>query len=463
LQERRKEMTGTAVKEVSSFFGSFVPSGAQSVKNGSQDGFQKVWDSQSPQGGSGKAADTQAPVKKTPGDSLRARDEHMIRSSQTEPEEAGTELSEEDLEEAMAVLGTAAEELIQQIADTLGVDVAEVQSAMEELGMSSLDVLDQGKLGELFLAVSGAENSYALITNESLYGDYQDLMAQLTNVLQDASRELELDAGQLDGILEKLMALEEQPVVSPVMEEAQPDIRLEDLRNDEGKAAEDFEPQESGTQPLTQEAVSGAAKENAAENNAHEDGGAKHRSADKNGAESFSLPNPVNNQVVEGTEQTSGSASAWDVNTRDIMRQIMDYMRIQLRPETSDLEMQLHPANLGTLQIHVASKGGVVTANFITQNEMVKAALESQIIQLKENFEEQGIKVNAIEVTVEPHAFERNLDQGRGGNQEQSATKKNRTRRINLNDPVSMENMEEEDALAADMMAADGSTVNYTV
>ncbi len=456
-------MTGTAVKEVASVFGSFVPSGVQSVKNGSQDGFQKVWDSQSPQGGSNKAADTQTPVKKTPGDSLKARDEHMIRSSQAEPKEAGTELSEEDLEEAMAVLGTAAEELIQQVADTLGVDVAEVRSAMGELGMGSLDVLDQGKLGELFLLVSGAENSYALITNESLYSDYQELMAQLTNVLQDASQELDLDAGQMDGILEKLMALEEQPVVSPVMEEAQPDIQVEDLRSDEGKPVEDFKPQESGNQPLTQEAVLGAAKEDGAANDAREDGGGKHRPADKSGAESLPLPNPVNSQAVEGTGQTSGSAPAWDVNTRDIMRQIMDYMRIQLRPETSDLEMQLHPANLGTLQIHVASKGGVVTANFITQNEMVKAALESQIVQLKENFEEQGIKVNAIEVTVEPHAFERNLDQGRGGSQEQSATKRNRTRRINLNDPVSMEGMEEEDALTADMMAADGSTVNYTV
>lgn len=83
------------------------------------------------------------------------------------------------------------------------------------------------------------------------------------------------------------------------------------------------------------------------------------------------------------------------------------------------------------------------------------------MVQLQEQFEEQGIKVEAIEVTVQTHEFEQNLEQGRGRNQ-QEPEKRNRTRRINLNDSLVMEAMEEEDALAAEMMAASGSTVDYT-
>ena len=80
-----------------------------------------------------------------------------------------------------------------------------------------------------------------------------------------------------------------------------------------------------------------------------------------------------------------------------------------------------------------------------------------------DRFEEQGVKVEAVEVTVQTHEFERNLDQGRGREQQSNeSAKKGRTRRINLNDALSMENMEEEDALAADMMAASGNTVDYT-
>lgn len=73
-----------------------------------------------------------------------------------------------------------------------------------------------------------------------------------------------------------------------------------------------------------------------------------------------------------------------ETDTENIMRQIMDYMKIQVKADTSNLEMQLHPASLGTVQVQIASKGGAVTANFIAQNETVKAALESQMVQLIE-------------------------------------------------------------------------------
>lgn len=162
--------------------------------------------------------------------------------------------------------------------------------------------------------------------------------------------------------------------------------------------------------------------------------------------------------AVQGEAVVQGSS--WSEQTQNIMNQIMDYMRIQLGADTTSLEMQLHPASLGTLQVQIASKGGVVTANFITQNEAVKAALESQMVQLKESFEEQGVKIEAIEVTVQTHEFERNLEQGRGRNQ-QEPERRGRARRINLGDPLSMETMAEEDELTAEMMAMEGSTVDY--
>ena len=81
--------------------------------------------------------------------------------------------------------------------------------------------------------------------------------------------------------------------------------------------------------------------------------------------------------------------SSWSTDTRQIMNQILDYMKLSLSADTTSLEMQLHPASLGTLHVQIASRGGIVTANFITENEAVKTALESQMLQLREQFEEQ--------------------------------------------------------------------------
>lgn len=168
-------------------------------------------------------------------------------------------------------------------------------------------------------------------------------------------------------------------------------------------------------------------------------------------------------QFQPGLEQAQNvaDASPWSEATQDIMNQIMDYMKMQLNADTTNLEMQLHPASLGTLQIQLASKAGVVTANFIAQNETVKAALEVQMVQLKEQFEEQGIKVESIQVTVQTHEFERNLDeQGRGRNQQPE--KKSRTRRIHLSGSLSPEDPETEEIMPSDRIAVGNSTVEYT-
>ena len=88
------------------------------------------------------------------------------------------------------------------------------------------------------------------------------------------------------------------------------------------------------------------------------------------------------------------------------------------------------------------------------------------MVQLKENFAEQGIKVEAIEVTVQTHPFEQNLEQGRDGNgsrEAEAGVGRRRTRRINLNTAFAEDEPQtEEDRIAADIMSANGNTVDFT-
>ena len=134
-------------------------------------------------------------------------------------------------------------------------------------------------------------------------------------------------------------------------------------------------------------------------------------------------------------------------------------MRIQVRSDMTQMELQLNPASLGTVNINITSKAGVITAQFLTQNETVKAAIESQIVQLKNSFEEQGIKVESVEVAVANHSFERNLN-GEGSRQQQSQDGRRKgTRRVNLNGQTLDEEPEPENEQP---VLADGSTVNFT-
>ena len=162
--------------------------------------------------------------------------------------------------------------------------------------------------------------------------------------------------------------------------------------------------------------------------------------------------------------RTESASQTMDADTQNIMRQILDYMKVQIRPETTSLEMQLHPASLGTLQIQLASKGGAVTAQFIAENEAVKAALENQMIQLRENFEEQGIRVEAIEVSVQTGRFEQSYEEQERNGEERQTSRARTGRRLRLDARTALEqtaDLTDDERLAADLMAANGGTVDY--
>ena len=112
------------------------------------------------------------------------------------------------------------------------------------------------------------------------------------------------------------------------------------------------------------------------------DSGNRHESQTAGQQGNLLLQNLKEENFLSGLQQASQTEGTQTTDTQDIMRQIMDYMKVSVKADSSDLEMQLHPQSLGTLHVQVASKNGVVTANFITQNETVKAALESQMVQL---------------------------------------------------------------------------------
>ena len=153
------------------------------------------------------------------------------------------------------------------------------------------------------------------------------------------------------------------------------------------------------------------------------------------------------------------------VQTADMNRiydQVRESVRVNMNEEVTEMEMNLHPASLGNVKVQVASRDGVVTANFITQNETVKAALESQIIQLQEDMNEQGIKVESIEVTLASHAFEENLSENNEGSATEEGTRKKR-RSINLNeiDDDADIIVEDDVRIAREMMMHNGTTVDY--
>ena len=154
------------------------------------------------------------------------------------------------------------------------------------------------------------------------------------------------------------------------------------------------------------------------------------------------------------------------VDTTDIIRQIVEFARVSTGNAATTMEMQLNPEHLGKVFLELSSRNGIVSAHLTVQNEAAREALESQLVELRQNLTQTGVKVEAVEVTVGSHEFERNLEQNakrdeQQGEEQERAAKQ--TRQINLNELDELGGlMTEEESLVAQMMAEQGNSVDFT-
>ena len=449
-------MAGTTIKGVGNDGNVQIRDMVTAAKQNAGTGFQAVWNktqnNAQTTGNGGRTTDGCNDVRR--GEALRTGDRQRdnLTGIQEKSDVKAEDGDAKDLEKVQEVLGTIVQNLIGQIKETFSVSEEELQGVMDELGMTETDLMDPAQLNELLMAVSGAEDSFALLTDEELYGNVKSILDLQKDLTGQAQEELQLTPEKWQDAVTKVVT--EEPVITVEVEDHATDA-AERLQSDVELPTVEQEPEEKIQAPVqnTQEEKT-------------KDSGNRHESQTAGQQGNLLLQNLKEENFLSGLQQASQTEGTQTTDTQDIMRQIMDYMKVSVKADSSDLEMQLHPQSLGTLHVQVASKNGVVTANFITQNETVKAALESQMVQLKESFAEQGVKVEAIEVTVQTHSFEQNLEQGRGNQSDQESgagVSRRRTRRINLNTAfVEDEPQTEEDRIAADIMSANGNTVDFT-
>lgn len=83
----------------------------------------------------------------------------------------------------------------------------------------------------------------------------------------------------------------------------------------------------------------------------------------------------------------------------NVMQQIVDQAKLIRSGEDTEMVIQLNPKHLGELTLRVSvSTNGAVNASFHTDNPTVRGLIESSMIQLKQELQAQGIKVNNVEV-----------------------------------------------------------------
>lgn len=377
--------------------------------------------------------------------------------------------------------GDMKDELISTVAEDLNVSEDDLITAMENLGMVWTDLLNQQNLADVAIELNVSVDSTELLLNS----DFQNALMDVNQILTDAAVKLGMDVNEFTDIVAQMTLVEpdEAAALNKVAGEA---------LNSTVQTTEEAETADNNAvkADVVTKADAGQTKDNAyvvnenAVKSVDDDMDAAGSSQDFTGnsdSDGKQADTEGNNGILFAQDTAANvmaELNADDVNadyrpymstdTTELINQIVDNIRLNVSQDTTSIEMQLNPENLGRVYVHLSAKEGTVNAQFTATNEVVKEALEAQIVTLKENLNQAGVKVDAVEITVSSHGFERNLEQDQSREEQegeyQEAAAKQRRRNINMSSLDELTGvMTEEESLVAQMMRDNGNSVDMTV
>ena len=377
--------------------------------------------------------------------------------------------------------GDMKDELISTVAEDLNVSEEDLIAAMENLGMVWTDLLNQQNLADVAIELNVSADSTELLLNS----DFQNALMDVNQILTDAAVNLGMDVNEFTDIVAQMTLVEpdEAAALNEVAGEA---------LNSTVQTAEEAETADNGTvkADVVTKADAGqtmddtyVVNENAVKSvdddmdaagssqdftrNSDSDG--KQADTEGNNGILFAQDTDANVMAELNADDVNADYRPYmSTDTTELINQIVDNIRLNVSQDTTSIEMQLNPENLGRVYVHLSAKEGTVNAQFTATNEVVKEALEAQIVTLKENLNQAGVKVDAVEITVSSHGFERNLEQDQSREEQegeyQEAAAKQRRRNINMSSLDELTGvMTEEESLVAQMMRDNGNSVDMTV
>lgn len=270
---------------------------------------------------------------------------------------AGTQLQNT----AVDVDETAVSDFLQDIAQQLEVSVDDLMQSMQNLNLQVTDLQDPQNVLKLMTDVKDLSGTAEILISPGLMETFKEINSQAKDFAQQ-----QIQTADITGTVE---------VDNVNVQEVQQIASNDDMSSDADSRKSDQQDSQNDITDL----------------------------GNKNVQTGMSNLRGLTERIEELV------ADRTDVETAEnITKQVVNQVKLTMKNDVTSLQMQLYPEHLGKVSIQVVSKNGVLTAQIAAENEVAKAALESQLATLKESFDSQGIKVQSVEVMVSTNAFEQN-------------------------------------------------------
>lgn len=393
---------------------------------------------------------------------------------------AKVEDKKEVSEETKKVVKEVTKETEEAVAKTLGITVEELSELMQLLGMTMADLTEPGNVAKLMVEANTEVDFASVMMDETLLSEMKEIVATVTQSLEQAAAELSVSVDGLKTQIAEVMGETDVPTFAEMAENGlnveMPVGQTEQVvaQTTAQNVSDDKEETVVSKENVTVvDATDTKADETVmtvtdAQTKANADDSDDAQMQQQSRGEHVAMQQQtVAQQSVVQTEVQMQPESYIDVErAREIINQVAEQVKMRASEQITEMEIQLNPANLGRINLQVTAREGVITAQIATTNEDVRAALEMQAMALKEELNQQGLKVDAVDVTVSSHEFERNLEDGQQQSAEEEAYKeelrKGTRKSIDLNELTNedLAEMSEAEMIQIDMMNRRGNRMN---
>ncbi len=389
----------------------------------------------------------------------------------------------------------ALKELENTVKKALKLTDEEYAEAMGVLGLTAVDLLNLENLKQLLLTVNGAEDITEVLTNENLANSMENLLLEVNKFLEsneELLRELQpeiLDTDSMEGLIQQgdiqkttdadnlatentNRSQESKEAISGMHRDAF-EVVVEKEENstaglESGKPEEVMNSISSGTQSLSnsKDGELSSTNSNLLDESEIQDDSVGLEGNSKDSELKFEPLNDMNSFINNlaaaiGEEYADGEQVTGTSTIHDVANQILEQLKVSIKPDVTSMELQLNPEHLGKVALTIASKDGSLTAQFTAQTEMAREAIESQMHVLLENLNNQGLKVESIEVAVSNFTFDESNQAAKGEEQQSSSRDRNHFR---SDEEIlgNTESVSELNGIVSEVLGQNGSIIDYT-
>lgn len=340
---------------------------------------------------------------------------------------------------------------VQNVKDTikeeLDVSDEDIAKAMEVLGITDNDLLSVVKVTELVSALTGAD-SITLITDDDMSGKLTSVLDAVNTAQEDIADMLNTDVD------DAVLVVRTDAVVKKDTDETV--VKNTDSSITDNRSVSETESLSDVLAAKVTAQGSSKNEESTGEHTGEHTGEQNHNTQSYGGVADSIIQSMKDSFADIVTEDTSRVSEA------DIVNQVIDQIKLSSGRELTSIEVMLNPERLGSVHVTVTAKNGILSAQIAAQNEQVKTALENQVTALKENFQNQGIKVEAVEITVMTHQFEAGQNFGQNESERKQSEQKI-NKKLNLSDYMDDEDetVSAQDIRRKDSIQNGNSSVEY--